>query len=293
MSEPKIGVIGGSGLYEMEELTDREEIKVTTPFGDPSEAFIVGTLEGKRVCFLSRHGRGHRYSPSEVPFRANIYGMKSLGVDAIFSASAVGSLREDIEPLHVVIPSQFFDRTRGRVATFFRDGVVAHVAFAEPLCSVLRDVLTDAAEAAACTHHRGGTYVCMEGPQFSTKAESELYRSWGMDIIGMTNLTEAKLAREAGICYATLAMVTDYDCWHPEHDSVTAEMIIANLMQNVRDAQTIVRTAVAAFSEERSCGCRDALRHAVLTSPDAIPAEARQRLALFLDPILGADGGGQ
>ncbi len=290
MSEPKIGVIGGSGLYEMEELTDREEVKVPTPFGDPSDRFVLGTLEGKKVCFLSRHGRGHRYSPSEVPFRANIYGMKSLGVTAIYSASAVGSLREDIEPLHVVIPSQFFDRTRGRVATFFRDGVVAHVALADPLCPELRNNLGTAAAAGGCTHHMGGTYVCMEGPQFSTRAESELYRSWGMDIIGMTNLTEAKLAREAGICYATLAMVTDYDCWHPEHDTVTADMIIANLMQNVRDAQNIVRAAVAGFSEDRGCGCRSALRNAVLTRPDAIPAEARERLALFLDPIFG-DGG--
>jgi 5'-methylthioadenosine phosphorylase len=292
MSEPRIGVIGGSGLYEMEELTDREEVKVPTPFGDPSDTFVLGTLEGKKVCFLSRHGRGHRYSPSEVPFRANIYGMKSLGVSAIFSASAVGSLREHIEPLHVVIPSQFFDRTRGRIATFFRDGVVAHVAFADPLCPELRENLASAATSAGCTHHMGGTYVCMEGPQFSTRAESELYRSWGMDIIGMTNLTEAKLAREAGICYATLAMVTDYDCWHQEHDTVTAEMIIANLMQNVRDAQSIVRAAVAGFSEERGCGCRDALRNAVLTSPDAIPVEARERLALLLDPILGERGEG-
>ena len=292
MSEPRIGVIGGSGLYEMEELTDREEVKVSTPFGDPSDAFVLGTLEGKRVCFLSRHGRGHRYSPSEVPFRANIYGMKSLGVEAIFSGSAVGSLREDIEPLHVVIPSQFFDRTRGRIASFFRDGVVAHVAFADPVCPDLREALGSAATAAGCTHHMGGTYVCMEGPQFSTRAESELYRSWGLDIIGMTNLTEAKLAREAEICYATLAMVTDYDCWHPEHDTVTAEMIIANLIQNVRDAQSIVRGAVARFPEERGCGCRSALRNAVLTSPDAIPADARQRLALLLDPILSGGGEG-
>ena len=290
MPEVRIGVIGGSGLYEMEELTDRQEIDVSTPFGNPSDAFIVGTLEGKRVAFLSRHGRGHRYSPSEVPYRANIWGMKSIGVKAVFSASAVGSLREDIEPLHVAIPDQFFDRTRGRVATFFRDGVVAHVAFADPLCPGLRDILAGAAEAAGCQHHMGGTYVCMEGPQFSTRAESELYRSWGLDIIGMTNLTEAKLAREAGICYATLAMVTDYDCWHPDHDEVTAEMIIANLMQNVRDAQNIVRNAVSSFADDYDCGCKDALRNAVLTNPDTIPAEARERLALFLDPILG---GGQ
>jgi len=292
MPEARIGVIGGSGLYEMEELTDRREINVSTPFGDPSDAFILGTLEGKQVCFLARHGRGHRYLPSEVPFRANVYGMKSLGVDAILSASAVGSLREHIEPLSVVLPNQFFDRTRGRVATFFGDGVVAHVAFADPLCPDLRGVLAAAAEAVGCTHHMGGTYVCIEGPQFSTRAESELYRSWGMDVIGMTNLTEAKLAREAGICYATLAMVTDYDCWHPDHDSVTAEMIIANLTQNTRDAQNIVKGAVASFSDERGCVCRTALRNAVLTSPDAIPAAARERLALLLDPILGDDAAG-
>ncbi len=287
MPEARIGVIGGSGLYEMAELTERREIDVSTPFGDPSDAFILGELEGKSVAFLSRHGRGHRYSPSEVPYLANIYGMKSLGVEAIFSASATGSLREHIEPLHVVIPDQFFDRTRGRRATFFGDGVVAHVAFADPLCPGMRRVLGDAADAAGCTNHKGGTYVCIEGPQFSTKAESELYRAWGMDIIGMTNLTEAKLAREAGICYATLAMVTDYDCWHPEHDTVTAEMIIANLMQNVADAQNIVRGAVATFNGDAECGCRSALANAVLTNPDAIPKKTRQRLALLLDPILG------
>ena len=287
MPEPRIGVIGGSGLYEMEALTDLEEVRVSTPFGDPSDAYVVGTLEGKRVAFLSRHGRGHVYSPSEVPFRANIYGMRSLGVQAVFSASAVGSLREDIEPLDVVIPSQFVDRTRGRVATFFGDGVVAHVSFAEPVCIQLREILRGAAEAADCRHHMGGTYVCIEGPQFSTRAESEIYRSWGMDIIGMTNLTEAKLAREAGLCYATLAMVTDYDCWHPEHDEVTAEMIIANLMQNVADAQQIVTYAVASFPDDFDCDCKNALRNAVLTSPDAVPDEARERLSLLLDPVLG------
>ena len=287
MPEPRIGVIGGSGLYAMETLTDLEEVQVSTPFGDPSDAYVVGTLEGKRVAFLSRHGRGHRYSPSEVPFRANIYGMKSLGVRAVFSASAVGSLREEIEPLDVAIPSQFVDRTRGRIATFFGDGVVAHVSFADPVCGQLREILRGAAEVAGCKHHMGGTYVCIEGPQFSTRAESELYRSWGMDIIGMTNLTEAKLAREAGLCYATLAMVTDYDCWHPEHDEVTAEMIIANLMQNVADAQKIVTHAVASFPDDFDCDCKDALRNAVLTSPDAITDGARERLALLLDPILG------
>ena len=290
MPKARIGVIGGSGLYEMDGLTDREEINVSTPFGDPSDVFILGTLEGRQGCFLSRHGRGHRYSPSEVPFRANIYGMKSLGVDAILSASAVGSLREDIEPLNVVIPDQFFDRTRGRVATFFGKGVVAHVAFAEPLCPDLRSVLVTVAESAGCTHHNGGSYVCIEGPQFSTLVESNLYRSWGMDIIGMTNLTEAKLAREAGICYATLALVTDYDCWHPAHDSVTTEMIIANLIQNVSVAQNIVTRAVATFPEGRECGCRTALRNAVLTNPDDIPAAARDRLALLFDSILSGSG---
>jgi 5'-methylthioadenosine phosphorylase len=290
MPEARIGVIGGSGLYEMEELTDRREVEISTPFGEPSDAFILGTLEGKSVAFLSRHGRGHRYSPSEVPFRANIWGMKSLGVEAVFSASAVGSLREDIEPLHVVIPSQFVDRTRGRVATFFTDGVVAHVSFADPVCNRLRALLADASGKAGCVHHMGGTYVCIEGPQFSTRAESELYRSWGMDIIGMTNLTEAKLAREAGLCYATLAMVTDYDCWHPDHDEVTAEMILANLMQNVRDAQGIVRGAVAAFDDDYDCGCKRALRNAVLTRPEAVPAAARERLALLLDPIFASIG---
>ncbi len=291
MPKARIGVIGGSGLYEMDGLTDREEINVSTPFGDPSDVFILGTLEGRQVCFLSRHGRGHRYSPSEVPFRANIYGMKSFGVDAILSASAVGSLREDIEPLNVVIPDQFFDRTRGRVATFFGKGVVAHVAFAEPLCPDLRSVLVAAAESAGCPHHNGGSYVCIEGPQFSTLVESNLYRSWGMDIIGMTNLTEAKLAREAGICYATLALVTDYDCWHPAHDSVTTEMIIANLMQNVSVAQNIVSRVVATFPEGRECGCRTALRNAVITNPDDITVAARDRLALLLDPILIGSGG--
>ena len=287
MPEARIGVIGGSGLYEMAELTEGQEVEVSTPFGDPSDEFILGGLEGKPVAFLSRHGRGHRYSPSEVPYRANIYGMKSLGVEAIFSASATGSLRQHIEPLHVVIPDQFFDRTRGRRATFFGDGVVAHVAFADPVCPELRRLLGEAADAAECTNHQGGTYVCIEGPQFSTKAESELYRAWGMDIIGMTNLTEAKLAREAGICYATLAMVTDYDCWHPDHDTVTAEMIIANLMHNVADAQNIVRGAVAAFNDDCGCDCRSALANAILTNPDAIPKKARQRLALLLDPIMG------
>jgi 5'-methylthioadenosine phosphorylase len=290
MSKARIGVIGGSGLYEMDGLTDREEVNVSTPFGDPSDVFILGTLEERQVCFLSRHGRGHRYSPSEVPFQANVYGMKSLGVDAILSASAVGSLREEIEPLHVVIPNQFFDRTRGRLATFFGNGVVAHVAFADPLCPELRSALSSAAESAGCTHHNGGSYVCIEGPQFSTRIESDLYRSWGMDIIGMTNLTEAKLAREAGICYATLALVTDYDCWHPAHESVTTEMIIANLMQNVSVAQNIVSSAVASFPEARDCGCRTALRNAVLTSPDAIPVAARDRLALLLDPVLSYSG---
>lgn len=289
MSEKRIGVLGGSGLYAMEELEDREEVELTTPFGDPSDAYILGSLRGVPVAFLARHGRGHRYSPTELPYRANVHGFKQLGVERLLSASAVGSLREDVEPLHVVVVHQFLDRTRLRNATFFGDGVVAHVSFARPVCPHLREVLVAAAEAADVPRHDFGTYVCMEGPQFSTRAESELYRSWGMDVIGMTNLTEAKLAREAGICYATLAMVTDYDCWHDEADEVTADMVIANLRQNVKDAQAILLEAVGRVAAERDCECGTALRNAVLTAPDAIPDDARERLALLLDPVLGEE----
>src|ERR671918_496289 len=255
MTAAKIGIIGGSGLYQMPELTDVEEMEVQTPFGNPSDKFILGTLEGERVAFLPRHGVGHRLTPTEVPFRANIYAMKLLGVERILSASAVGSLQEKYAPLDMVIPDQFFDRTRARVreSTFFADGIVAHVSFAHPVCSDLGDVLEQACSVADVKTHRGGTYLCMEGPAFSSVAESNVYRSWGMDIIGMTNLQEAKLAREAEICYATLALVTDYDCWHPEHDQVTVDMIIANLVQNAQTAQQVIADAVGLLPFERTC----------------------------------------
>src|SRR5499426_309699 len=264
----RIGIIGGSGLYQMPELTAIEEVKVDTPFGPPSDAFIVGTLEGERVAFLPRHGVGHRLTPTEVPFRANIYAMKLLGVERILSASAVGSLQEKYVPLDMVIPDQFFDRTRARAreSTFFGEGIVAHVAFAHPVCKDLGDVLEASCKTAAVKAHRGGTYICMEGPAFSTVAESNVYRSWGMDVIGMTNLQEAKLAREAEICYATLALVTDYDCWHPDHDSVTAEQIIANLGRNAATAKAVLKAALARLDAgPRTCECATALRHAILT----------------------------
>src|ERR671939_715896 len=247
MATAKIGIIGGSGLYQMPELKDIEEVKVETPFGNPSDAFIVGTLEGVRVAFLPRHGRGHRYTPTNLPFRANIYAMKLLGVERILSASAVGSLQEQYAPLDMVIPDQFFDRTRARAheSTFFGEGIVAHITFAHPVCKDLGDVLEESCRAAEVNAHRGGTYLCMEGPAFSTKAESNVYRSWGMDVIGMTNLQEAKLAREAEICYVTVAMVTDYDCWHEEHDAVTVDQIIANLVKNASNACELMRHVVA------------------------------------------------
>ena len=274
-----IGIIGGSGLYDMAELTDREERHVSTPFGDPSSAYVLGSLRGKRVAFLARHGVGHRIMPSELNFRANIFGFKTLGVEYILSASAVGSLKEEYKPLDLVIPDQFVDRTRGRLSTFFGHGLVAHVGFAHPLCSILSDVAFRAAQAASATVHKGGTYVCMEGPQFSTFAESQLYRSWGMDIIGMTNLQEAKLAREAEICYTTIALVTDYDCWHPDHDQVTVEMIIANLTQNAKMAQAVIAGAVGRLPFERTCECATALKHAIITRPDAVPSETLRNLA--------------
>jgi len=278
-----IGIIGGSGLYDMAELTDREERTVTTPFGDPSAPYVVGTLRGKRVAFLARHGAGHRFTPSELNYRANIYGFKTLGVEYILSASAVGSLKEEYKPMDLLIPDQFMDRTRGRISTFFGGGLVAHVGFAHPFCSPLSDIAYRSAQAAGATVHKGGTYVCMEGPQFSTLAESNLYRSWGMDIIGMTNLQEAKLAREAEICYSTIALVTDYDCWHPSHDQVTVEMIIANLVHNARTAQQVIAGAIDALPFERTCECATALKHAIITRPEAISAEAKSRLA----PLVG------
>jgi 5'-methylthioadenosine phosphorylase len=266
-----IGIIGGSGLYQMPELKDVEEVAVETPFGKPSDAFITGTLEGVRVAFLPRHGRGHKILPTELPFRANIYAMKLLGVERILSASAVGSLQEKYEPLHMVIPDQFFDRTRARAteSTFFGEGVVAHVTFAHPVCEELCDVLEASCAAADVVTHRGGTYLCMEGPAFSTKAESEVYRQWGMDVIGMTNLQEAKLAREAEICYSTLALVTDYDCWHEGHDAVSVGQVVEYLNKNVRNAQIIMREAVKRLAEKpRGCGCGSALKSAIFTAPD-------------------------
>jgi 5'-methylthioadenosine phosphorylase len=281
----RIGIIGGSGLYQMPELTGVEEVKLETPFGDPSDAFIVGTLEGERVAFLPRHGRGHRYTPTEVPFRANIYGMKLLGVERILSASAVGSLQEKYAPLDMVIPDQFVDRTRGRVreSTFFGDGIVAHVSFAHPVCNELGDVLEDSCKSAGVNAHRNGTYLCMEGPAFSTVAESNVYRSWGMDIIGMTNLQEAKLAREAEICYATLALVTDYDCWHPAHDAVSVETVIEYLNKNVRNAQIIMRESIKRMrNTERTCKCASALKSAIFTAPDLWPAATTKRLEAII-----------
>jgi 5'-methylthioadenosine phosphorylase len=278
-----IGIIGGSGLYDMAELTDREERTLETPFGDPSGPYTLGTLRGKRVAFLPRHGAGHRLLPSELNFRANIYGFKLLGVERILSASAVGSLKEEYRPLDIVVPDQFFDRTKGRISTFFGRGLVAHVAFGHPVCGDLAKVAADSVAAVGATVHRGGTYVNMEGPQFSTLAESKLYRSWGMDVIGMTNLQEAKLAREAEICYATLALVTDYDCWHPDHDSVTVEMIIGNLTQNAKTAQAIIANAVEQLPYERTCECATALKYALITRPDAIPEQVKKDLA----PLVG------
>jgi 5'-methylthioadenosine phosphorylase len=283
MEHVQIGIIGGSGLYDMAEVSDRTEVTISTPFGDPSGPYLIGTLRGKRVAFLSRHGAGHRLSPSELNFRANIFGMKRLGVEYILSASAVGSLKQEYRPLDIVIPDQFIDRTRGRVSTFFGRGLVAHIAFAHPFCKPLSEIAAGSGRAAGATLHKGGTYVCMEGPQFSTLAESNLYRSWGADIIGMTNLQEAKLAREAEICYTTIALVTDYDCWHPDHDSVTVEMIIANLTQNARMAQQIIAGAVDRLPFERTCECASALQYALITRPDAIPADT----ARDLEPLVG------
>ena len=283
MSDITIGIIGGSGLYDMAELTDREQRTIATPFGDPSGPYVVGTLRGKRVAFLARHGAGHTILPSELNFRANLYGFKVLGVQRILSASAVGSLKHEYKPLDIVVPDQFFDRTKGRISTFFGRGIVAHVAFAHPVCGEVATVAADSAEAVGAHVHRGGTYVNMEGPQFSTLAESNLYRSWGMDVIGMTNLQEAKLAREAEICYATLALVTDYDCWHPDHDSVTVDLIIANLMQNAATAQKTIAEAVGRLGAARTCGCKDALATAIITRPEHVPAKIKQELA----PIIG------
>jgi 5'-methylthioadenosine phosphorylase len=286
MTTAQIGIIGGSGLYQMPELTNIEEISIDTPFGKPSDAFVIGSLEGVRVAFLPRHGRGHRILPTDLPFRANIYAMKLLGVERILSASAVGSLQEQYAPLDMVIPDQFFDRTRARAheSTFFGEGIVAHMAFANPVCGQLGDVLESSCRQVEVNVHRGGTYLCMEGPAFSTKAESNFYRQWGMDIIGMTNLQEAKLAREAEICYATLALVTDYDCWHETHDSVTIETVVEYLNKNVRNAQMIIRRSVKQLADQpRVCECGSAMKNAIFTGPELWPRETAEKL----DAIVG------
>jgi 5'-methylthioadenosine phosphorylase len=281
--QAQIGIIGGSGLYDMAELSDRQQYKATTPFGDPSGPYTLATLQGKRVAFLARHDDGHRLLPSELNFRANIFGFKQLGVEAILSASAVGSLREEMRPLDLVFPDQFIDRTFSRQSTFFGNGIVAHVSFAHPFCESLRTMTASAAQTVTERVHHGGTYVCMEGPQFSTLAESNLYRSWGAHIIGMTNLQEAKLAREAEICYTTMALVTDYDCWHPDHDAVTVEMIIDNLTQNAKTAQQVIAQAVASYDSREKCACASALSTAIITRRDAIPEAIRKDLA----PLIG------
>jgi 5'-methylthioadenosine phosphorylase len=278
-----IGIIGGSGLYDMAEVTDREQRAVATPFGEPSGPYVIGTLRGKRVAFLARHGVGHRILPSDLNFRANIYGFKVLGVERLVSASAVGSLKEEYRPLDILVPDQFFDRTSRRISTFFGRGLVGHVAFAHPLCRSLSAIVADSAQSVGATVHRGGTYVNMEGPQFSTLAESKLYRAWGMDVIGMTNLQEAKLAREAEICYSTLALVTDYDSWHPDHDSVTVDLIVSNLLQNAATAQKAIAEAVGRIEGPRTCECATALATALITRADLVPEQTKRDL----EPIVG------
>ena len=282
MPEAKIGVIGGSGLYEIAGMTSIEEVKIKTPFGEPSDAIIIGELEGKRLAFLPRHGRGHCISPSEIPSRANIYALKSLGVEWIISVNAVGSLKEGIRPLDIVIPDQLIDRTKSRVNSFFGDGLVAHVTFAEPFCPILSNILYQAALDVGANVHQEGTYIVMEGPLFSTKAESNLYRSWGASIIGMTALPEAKLAREAEICYATLACITDYDTWHETEDSVTIEMALANLLRNADTAKKIIGLVAARMPEERECGCGEALKNAIITAPEKIPERMKKDLDLLI-----------
>ena len=287
MKQAVMGVIGGSGLYDMEELTEVREVALETPFGAPSDDFITGVLDGVKMVFLPRHGRGHRLLPSEVPYRANIHGMKQLGVERIISVSAVGSMREQIVPGHIVIPDQFFDRTQGkRQSTFFGEGIVGHMQFADPVCHDLSRVLAEAARRVGATVHEGGTYLCIEGPNFSTRAESTIYRSWGVDIIGMTNIPEARLAREAEICYGTVALATDYDCWHEGHDDVSVDAVVAIIKQNVATARQIIRESVRSMAVVRSCACSEALRFAIMTAPDAIPAATRTKLSLLLDKYL-------
>jgi 5'-methylthioadenosine phosphorylase len=288
LPQAEIGIIGGSGLYSVPGLTRAKESRISTPFGKPSDAYICGLLEGRKVAFLARHGRGHRILPTELNFRANIHGFKQLGVERIVSISAVGSLKEEHKPLDFVIPDQFFDRTRHRIDTFFGSGVVAHIAFADPVCGELAAIVEAACKKAGVNVKRGGTYLCMEGPQFSTKAESNVYRGLGMDVIGMTNLQEAKLAREAEICYVTVAMVTDYDCWHPHHDSVTVNQIIAVLKRNAENACKVVQQTVAAMPRTRSCKCGSALAHAILTDRKMIPVATKKKLKMILGKYLQA-----
>ncbi|MBD2621536.1 S-methyl-5'-thioadenosine phosphorylase [Microcystis flos-aquae FACHB-1344] len=290
MTTVKIGIIGGSGLYKMDALKDVREVSLATPFGSPSDTLILGTLEGTEVAFLARHGRNHHFLPTELPFRANIHALKQLGVEYIISASAVGSLKAEVKPLDLVIPAQFIDRTKERTATFFGEGIVAHVAFGDPICPQLAEILGDAVASLnlpEVTLHRGGTYLCMEGPAFSTKAESNLYRSWGATVIGMTNLTEAKLAREAEIAYATLALVTDYDCWHPDHDHVTVEMVIENLHHNAINAQKVIQETVRRLAANPPVSAaHSALKYAILTRLDSVPVATKEKLALFLKKYL-------
>jgi 5'-methylthioadenosine phosphorylase len=283
MEEIKIGIIGGSGLYDMPGLTERSEISIETPFGHPSDALVLGTLSGKRVAFLSRHGKGHRRMPSDLNFQANIYAMKRLGVERILSVGAVGSLKEEIAPLDIVLPNQFVDRTSGRRSTFFGDGLVAHISFADPVCPDLLEQVHRASNKAGIPSKKGGVYVCMEGPAFSTRAESNLYRSWGMDIIGMTNLQEAKLAREAEICYVTIALVTDYDCWHEVHETVSADMIIGNLLKNCQAAQAIIAQTVQDLQIAKSCQCGEALKYALITDKAAVPEQTKRKLECIIE----------
>jgi 5'-methylthioadenosine phosphorylase len=284
--QPEIGIIGGSGLYAMPGFEAQEEVTVATPFGEPSDDYVVGQLEGRQVAFLARHGRGHRILPSELNFRANIYGMKMLGVERILSLSAVGSLKEEHAPLDFVIPDQFFDRTRGRISTFFGNGIVGHIGFSDPVCPQLSRIVHDCAQQISINSKLGGTYLCMEGPAFSTRAESNVYRSWGMDVIGMTNLQEAKLAREAELCYVTVAMVTDYDCWHPDHDAVAVDQIVQTLTKNADNACKLVRRVVAAIPAERPCKCSSALKHAIMTDASVAPQTIKDELRLLFGKYL-------
>jgi len=286
MPEVKIGIIGGSGLYKMEGMMGVEKVKVSTPFGEPSDAIILGNLEGVKVAFLPRHGEGHRIGPSELPAKANIYALKSLGVERIISVSAVGSLKEEIEPLDIVIPDQLIDATKGRASTFFTGGIVGHVSLAEPFCPVLRQISFEVSTKVGANVHKGGTYLVVEGPQFSTKAESQLYCSWGVDVVGMTGLPEAKLAREAEICYATLAIVTDYDCWHPSYESVTTEMILTNLRKGIDTVRKILKLLLPSVPQKRDCACASALKYAIATEAKYIPKEKRKELGLLIGKYL-------